>query len=351
MRLYLHIGPHKTGTTAIQRFFHVNRDVLRERGVLYPLSGRPEKPGAPPGGPRRLNHHPLAAEILSPPDDRDSAWPNLLAELREAKEEVALLSSELFDHVRTERHFVDLTSHLRGLDVKVIVYLRRQDEFLGSYYAQYVSRKAGTLTFDEFRQLPEVEADYERLLSRWAGAFGREAMIARPYERSAFPNGDVIDDICALIGVDPGGEAIRPPSGNVANPSFPRNAVNCIRMAREAGMDEEQVAGLMELFKLVYRGREIEADYRSPAQRAELLEEFAASNRAVAKRYLGRDDGILFEDLELPDQAAWEERYSGGPKGDVAVSIADAHRALSQRAQPPAGRAPKRRRAVAEARA
>jgi hypothetical protein len=350
MRLYLHIGPHKTGTTAIQRFFHVNRDLLKERGLLYPLSGRPEKPGAPPGGPRRLNHHPLAAEILSPPDDiRDSAWPNLLAELREAKEEVALLSSELFDHVRTEGHFDALRSHLHGLDVKVIVYLRRQDEFLGSYYAQYVSRKAGTLSFEEFRRLPEVEADYERLLSRWENAFGREALIARPYERSAFPNGDVIADICALIGVDPGSEVIRPPPGNVANPSFPRSAVNCIRMVREAGMDEDRVADLLELFKRVYRGREIDADYLSPMQRAELLEEFEESNRTVAKRYLGREDGVLFADLELPDQVAWEQRYAGGPLGDVVVSIADAHRALSQGLRPPA-RGAQQRRPAAEAR-
>ena len=36
MDLFLHIGPHKTGTTAIQTAFADNAAALRRRGVLYP---------------------------------------------------------------------------------------------------------------------------------------------------------------------------------------------------------------------------------------------------------------------------------------------------------------------------
>ncbi|MCR5603573.1 MAG: hypothetical protein K6G27_07720 [Lachnospiraceae bacterium] len=35
--LYLHIGTPKTGTTAIQKFFELNEDVLRRYGISYPL--------------------------------------------------------------------------------------------------------------------------------------------------------------------------------------------------------------------------------------------------------------------------------------------------------------------------
>lgn len=39
-RLILHIGPHKTGSTAIQNFFFERGARLSERGVLYPEAGR-----------------------------------------------------------------------------------------------------------------------------------------------------------------------------------------------------------------------------------------------------------------------------------------------------------------------
>ena len=39
MRLILHAGTHKTGTTSIQKVLADNRDWLRERGLIYPDGG------------------------------------------------------------------------------------------------------------------------------------------------------------------------------------------------------------------------------------------------------------------------------------------------------------------------
>ena len=47
--LYLHIGKHKTGTTALQDFMAMNRNELKKLGVLYP--GIDE------------NHYPVAKEL------------------------------------------------------------------------------------------------------------------------------------------------------------------------------------------------------------------------------------------------------------------------------------------------
>ena len=38
MKLILHIGSEKTGTTAIQRFFKKNRERLIQNGIYYPLA-------------------------------------------------------------------------------------------------------------------------------------------------------------------------------------------------------------------------------------------------------------------------------------------------------------------------
>jgi hypothetical protein len=36
----LHIGPHKTGSTAVQGAFHLARERLAAQGVVYPGQGR-----------------------------------------------------------------------------------------------------------------------------------------------------------------------------------------------------------------------------------------------------------------------------------------------------------------------
>ena len=39
MKLILHIGTHKTGTTALQRFLHSNREPLAVQGIHYATPG------------------------------------------------------------------------------------------------------------------------------------------------------------------------------------------------------------------------------------------------------------------------------------------------------------------------
>lgn len=54
--IYIHIGPHKTGTTTLQFSLFLNKDKLKKNGILYPDSGiiSAKLPG----------HHNLAWEIL-----------------------------------------------------------------------------------------------------------------------------------------------------------------------------------------------------------------------------------------------------------------------------------------------
>jgi hypothetical protein len=114
----LHIGPHKTGTTAIQGALHLARERLAAEGVVYPGRGRqPLWPilavtGQPAlrGGPR--------PEI--------SYWDNLVREVRAAGDQRVVLSSEFFaeaDDAAARRVIADLG----GARVHVVVTLRSLD--------------------------------------------------------------------------------------------------------------------------------------------------------------------------------------------------------------------------------
>src|ERR1700759_3695901 len=84
----LHIGPHKTGTTAMQGARHLARERLAAEGVVYPGRGRqPLGPSPPVTGPPPL---------LGEPRPETSSWDSLVRAVRAARDERVGLSSEFF---------------------------------------------------------------------------------------------------------------------------------------------------------------------------------------------------------------------------------------------------------------
>jgi hypothetical protein len=172
----LHIGPHKTGTTAIQGALHLARERLAAEGVVYPGRGRqPLWPilavtGQPAlrGGPR--------PEI--------SYWDSLVRDVRAAGDQRVVLSSEFFaeaDDATVRRVIADLG----GARVHVVVTLRSLTRILPSQWQQYLQNG-----FD-FRYLEWLEGilsepprtptpgfwrrhRHDALVSRWAAENGPE---------------------------------------------------------------------------------------------------------------------------------------------------------------------------------
>ena len=56
MKLTLHVGHYKTGSTAIQTHFDNHRGAYRRRGLLYPANGKPLR--------SKANHSALAYQEL-----------------------------------------------------------------------------------------------------------------------------------------------------------------------------------------------------------------------------------------------------------------------------------------------
>lgn len=315
MRLYLHIGTHKTGTTAVQHFLASNRERLEEVGVLYPEAGCPPVDGAMSYGQHLLAH------AITRPDERNArAWQAFREELTESQAKIAIVSSEEFDVLSEDAHFAELVRQLEGIPVTAIAYLRRQDEFLHSYYCTDVLWHGERREFDEYRQNLKTNPDYRELLSGWEKALGREAIRVRVFARDRLLDGDVVTDICDQIGLEIGDDFVRGSSGQVVNRAYPRNVINCILWARNAGMDEEDLTSLRSAFVRTYEDVSVDADFLSPDDRRALLREFAPSNAAVAQTYLGRPE-LFSQEIEVatPD---WNRRYHG-PLADFRTSIED----------------------------
>ncbi|MEZ5096236.1 MAG: hypothetical protein R2731_08970 [Nocardioides sp.] len=174
----VHIGPHKTGSTAIQSALHDVRDRLAEYDVHYAGSRRrPRRAGWALG----LGGRPAGSE--QPPAH---LWTQLVREVRESTADRVCISNE--DFGRAKRPQVAQIVADFGPQVHVVAVTRRLDRYLPSQWQERV--KAGeTRPYDEW--LRDVLADdpewswdrhnvwfshdLGRLVPRWVEAVGADA--------------------------------------------------------------------------------------------------------------------------------------------------------------------------------
>lgn len=303
MTLYLHIGTGKTGTTTIQTFLETNREVLRGKGLVVPSSLG------------RQNHRNLAAYAL---DDelidnsrraKRLTTPERISAFRERLEKdlaaeaatwpsdaTIVMTSEQLTRLRRPGEVERLKSLLEtiGHEIKVICYLRRQDEYFPSEYSQLI--KGGqSLPFSIENKLNLSIYNYAVFLRRWAEVFGDSNLIVRPFARSGFVGGDLLSDFLSIVGVTDIGGCM---PVDHKNPSLDARTVEYLRLLNpdlprwtEKGANPVRTAFVQQL-EAISDGPRLRL---SSDESRRLMARFVESNAEVARRYLGRDDGVLFE--------------------------------------------------------
>jgi len=96
----------------------------------------------------------------------------------------------------------EVATRLQRHEVKVIVYLRRQDQLYSSFYNQDVKGIRqwfeGAYQFYQTHQI--FEHGYSTVLGMWSDALGKESVIVRPFEASQWPDADIVKDFGRIIG-------------------------------------------------------------------------------------------------------------------------------------------------------
>ncbi|MCI5044950.1 MAG: hypothetical protein MRY72_09655, partial [Aquisalinus sp.] len=181
--LYLHVGTPKTGTSTIQWFLHSNREVLARYGILYPVLSD-KTPG----------HHYIANNYRITP----LAWVEpiprrkVLDKIAQGMDSIPglhslCLSSEAFWGCR--KRLRKLRDDFADYDIKVIVLLRRQDDFMNAIYRQDVKASKKVSNVEEFMQTSLRRLRYLDRLALLENIFGRENLIVIPFEPSTWKNG------------------------------------------------------------------------------------------------------------------------------------------------------------------
>lgn len=131
MRVYLHIGPYKTGTSHLQRFFALNAAPLLANGIYYPHDERVISNDELVSG----NGFNIA---MTARKDPKGARKLLEESIGPRQHHSVLFSSEFFcslpiDHLSVLAH-----------DAAIVFYIRSPVDLIISSVIQWVKRKAGT---------------------------------------------------------------------------------------------------------------------------------------------------------------------------------------------------------------
>lgn len=210
MKINLHIGTVKTGTTSIQTSLAANREMLGGQGILYPASLK------------LPNNTALATAFQAPEkmDDlrkkagvagevavlqyRETLRKELENEISRAGCRRLLISSEhLSSRLDRPGEIEVLHTFLLAIsnEIDIYIYLRPQDALYISLYSTAV-RSGGVLPF-AFPDAAEVRHDllYDELLEKWAAVFGRERIHVRTYDEAVSARGDIVADFWEWLGL------------------------------------------------------------------------------------------------------------------------------------------------------
>lgn len=298
-RLFLHVGMPKTATTTIQELSARHRGWLLERGVFYP-SLRDPRTGAV-----SINHR-FVSERLTAPLRSDafqgleSYWAAEMApQLREHPRANALISSEGFARLAIQpgaKRVAALKRCLAGFEVTVVVYLRRQDRWLEAMHNQDVKAARETRSLAEYvtRTLEMRSADYLVQLDFWARHFGSRNVSVRVFEPAQLHGRDVVADFLHEVGIDDlAGLPRVEPRNERLSPSLVRLKRALNPHLSDASTRRAVRFALSQLQRIV---GDPGGQAMPPAMASRIMRDFASSNAEVARRFLGRDDGVLFGD-------------------------------------------------------
>lgn len=175
----LHIGPHKTGTTALQEALRQARPDLLEQGVRHagPLVNDADGVRFAIAGRARLDE-----------DEARQAWEQIKQDMTDATVKRRVYSRETFANASAKRAraVLEELGYLR-YPFHIVISVRPLAELIPSQYSQFVQRAMTTMPFEQWYegllrgdtedptlQLFWKRHRYERQLRRWGSLVGFE---------------------------------------------------------------------------------------------------------------------------------------------------------------------------------
>ncbi|KKD61339.1 hypothetical protein RN22_06365 [Grimontia sp. AD028] len=293
MKLILHIGSHKTGTTSIQESLIDNKELLLSKSISIFSEN--------PNGEAILNGDcscwiPCMSDTVFDEDLKTSKLRLLFERAasfsRKMKTEKVIISCENFSWLFYYKSIkkVKLEAYCFFSDVEIVVYLRRQDQHLLSHYQQASKAKGPAFGFYSGIDLDDLVTDeqldlyldYNYRIGLWGDVFGDDKLSIRCFEKTALTGGDAVTDFFSLLGVDYNGGLFRSNVSLRSNDIYIGHIINRLDLCADF---ESYIR------KLNFQGRKFTA--RKDVMQS-FIERYDVSNDAINRRFKIRPDRGLF---------------------------------------------------------
>ena len=302
--LFLHIGRHKTATTSIQMFLHKNsRTLLKHFQVLYPVTGRK-------GGPA---HHNLASSVRRNPHPKfppEKSFQEYLEELskevgKNRKAKSVVLSSEVFTEAPDLKTLQEIESYFPNL--KIILYLRRQDQMLESVYSEFIMTGNAKDSMEEWRKkYNKEELNHNALVTKFAVIFGAEKIMVRPFEKVQLFHQDIIKDFLKIIGIESYDRFIE--LERVYNPANGVTALKVMRFLNQSGVPMKDKTVFLRTLRALYQDES--KNSLTPENANALIDHFAPLNDLIAKHFLNGQEHLFLEPKRPPQDPLQSQSHS-----------------------------------------
>lgn len=305
MKITVHIGSTKTGSSALQLHLAQAREKLLDVGVLYPELGT-----------KSNAHHVLFAaahpgawgmhkDVLSGVEnERFQYFRDTFSQIEEqavlSKVDHVVLSSEYWWGMVPEKSQKLIGECFQQHEVRLVACLRRQDRWLEASYLQAI-KSGEARPFDVWLAqrlcTPTMGgAHYLRILNHWNETLLPSETCVMPYEFS--DRTSYMRNVSEIVCDKNVGDIIVPSDAKVVNRSPNAEGVEAILKLNKNKDESEadrfqQMSAIMGNFSRPENSRE--ATLLSEIEQRQLVKKFSRINKVTNRLYRSSPDGRLFK--------------------------------------------------------
>lgn len=317
VRILLHCGLHKTGTTHIQYQLAENRAVLREHGVLFPQTGFGSIPGKDPVRPRGLpGHQALISAIFQ--NDTDLIK-QLQGEVLGAQCHTVIISAENLSQpdalyparARRVRQVVEKLNMIG--DVTPVFMYRQPDKWFESYYRE-ISGNGAPLAYQtpgEFLVNNKIMLNFGDIISAVENACMTQALLFS-FEEALQNYHDITFAFLDKCGVDIPQERL----SLAADTRYPSTCNAQLQIARLTSLLVQDQPTRQNILRTFYEQVEDSGQQTklfTPRERRQIVETFCDASEALfSARGISSPRAAWLEqinDNDLPQEVMIPERY------------------------------------------
>lgn len=191
MRIIIHIGSQKTGSTALQTMLADNAEALRDLGINYVQAGR-----------KNIAHNAVAQDLRH--GDATAQFDEMAAEVAALPDHTHIMSSEMFFHQSLAGRLQAVLHPDLHPSVQLVCYLRPHDRYLEAMYKQLLKNGKIGANPGAFLKRRLKSVGYGPVLDAFSDSFGTANLDVRAFDPAGFAGGDIRADFAQLAGFDPG---------------------------------------------------------------------------------------------------------------------------------------------------